>query len=135
METTIDIRCNLTQLFDAFSDKENDACTVDHEFDASVWRSHAKSAVSRGHVQSGVVVWYISTEDKKITPTAWQFLLQTLPPGDIARITKFRQVQDQKLGILSRLLQRFHIRNQFAIRDVDYAIHRTPEVFPAVIVL
>lgn len=126
MDTSLDIRCNLTQLFDAFGD--NEAIADEREFDAGMWRTHAKSAVAPAHLQSGVVVWYISTEDKNLTPAAWQFLLQTLPQNDIARILQFRQVQDQKLGILSRLLQRLHIRNQLAIHDTDYTICRTPEV-------
>ena len=126
METTLDIRCNLSQLFDAFGD--NESAVNEREFNAGMWRAHAKSAVAPAHMQSGVVVWFISTEDRKLTPAAWQFLLHTLPQEDITRILQFRQVQDQKLGILSRLLQRFHIRNQLSLRDSDYAIRRTPEV-------
>lgn len=69
--------------------------------------------------------WYFDTTAFQPTGDQITLLLNILPHETRAKVAKFRALKDQKLSLISALMQRAMIRDTFACTDQDYTIKRT----------
>ena len=69
--------------------------------------------------------WYFDADNFEPSATQLKFLLDMLPDADQAKVTKYRSLKDQKLSLISALIQRAKIRETFTCSNEDFTIKRT----------
>jgi 4'-phosphopantetheinyl transferase len=69
--------------------------------------------------------WFFDTNAFQPTDDQFKLLLNILPSEVKAKVTKFRALKDQKLSLISALIQRAMVRNTFACSNEDFVIKRT----------
>jgi 4'-phosphopantetheinyl transferase len=69
--------------------------------------------------------WYFDANSFEPSSAQLNLLLDILPSETKAKVTKYRALKDQKLSLVSALIQRAMIRDTFNCSDEDYTIKRT----------
>ena len=69
--------------------------------------------------------WFFDANSFQPCAAQLKLLLDILPSADQAKVTKFRALKDQKLSLVSALIQRAMIRQTFTCSNKDFFIKRT----------
>lgn len=76
--------------------------------------------------------WYFDAQAFQPTDAQLNLLLDLLPKADQAKVIKYRHLKDQKLSLISALIQRAKIRHTFACSNEEFCIKRTSHNKPFV---
>lgn len=69
--------------------------------------------------------WYFDANSFQPSVAQLKLLLNILPDADRAKVTKYRALKDQKLSLMSALIQRAKIRHAFTCSNEEFTIKRT----------
>ena len=77
-----------------------------------------------------IPVHFVNVDSMDMTPTEFSALVDCLLPKEREKVLRFRKENDQKLSLVSALLQRRTIRESLCCGDGDYEIMRSKEGKP-----
>ena len=115
------IRINLEKAFSATNAMgEGDCFSMN-------WRAHAKvdKMIAR---EEGFNIWYITLTGELDCEKQWNFLLSLLTVDERSKVLRFYVKADQQRSLLSTLIQKSLIRQNFGAEDTEFEIRRTREV-------